>query len=161
MQAIHPRWCGLDFHTKSAVACFMATDAAGLVQKQTRSFGTTVRELLSLGDWLSELACQVVVMESTGVYWKPVYNLLEGQFELVAVNAQHIKAVLGRKTDVKDAEWLAELLRHGLLKASFIPSKPQRQLRELTRYRTSLVQERSREVNRLQKRKCWRIAISS
>jgi transposase len=129
----------------------METDPTGQVAKQTRSFGATVPELLELGDWLASKECTTVVMESTGSYWKPVYNLLEGQFELMVVNAQHIKAVLGRKTDVKDAEWLAELLRQGLLKASLIPAAPQRQLRDLTRYRTSLVQERAREVNRLQK----------
>lgn len=151
MQVVHPRCCGLDVHKKLIVGCFMATDPSGALTKQTRSFGTTVKELLELGDWLASLECSIVVMESTGSYWKPVYNLLEGQFELMVVNAQHIKAVPGRKTDVKDAEWLAELLRHGLLKASFIPSAPQRQLRDLTRYRTSLVQERAREVNRLQK----------
>lgn len=151
MQVIHPRCCGLDVHKKLIVACVMTTNSQGEVTKQTRSFGATVKELLELGDWLSSLECTTVVMESTGSYWKPVYNLLEGQFELIVVNAQHIKAVPGRKTDVKDAEWLAELLRHGLLKASFIPSAPQRQLRDLTRYRTSLVQERAREVNRLQK----------
>lgn len=151
MQVVHPRCVGLDVHKKLIVACFMATEGDGAVSKQTRSFGATVKELLELGDWLASLECTTVVMESTGSYWKPVYNLLEGQFELMVVNAQHIKAVPGRKTDVKDAEWLAELLRHGLLKASFIPSAPQRQLRDLTRYRTSLVEERAREVNRLQK----------
>lgn len=151
MQVVHPRCCGLNVHKKLLVACFMTTTSQGEVTKQTRSFGATVKELLELGDWLSSLECTTVVMESTGSYWKPVYNLLEGQFELIVVNAQPIKTVPGRKTDVKAAEWLAELLRHGLLKASFIPSAPQRQLRDLTRYRTSLVQERAREVNRLQK----------
>jgi transposase len=151
VQVVHPRCCGLDVHKKLVVGCFMATDSSGQLTKQIRSFGATVKELLELGDWLVSLECNIVVMESTGSYWKPVYNLLEGQFELLVVNAQHIKAVPGRKTDVKDAEWLAQLLRHGLLKASFIPSTPQRHLRDLTRYRTSLVQERAREVNRLQK----------
>lgn len=151
MQVIHPQCAGLDVHKKLVVACFIATKEDGTTDKQVRSFGTTVKELLELGDWLASLGCQQIVMESTGSYWKPVYNLLEGQFALMVVNAQHIKAVPGRKTDVKDSEWLGELLRHGLLKASFIPSAPQRELRELTRYRTSLVQERAREVNRLQK----------
>ena len=102
-------------------------------------------------DWLTEAGCTHVAMESTGVYWKPLYNLLEDQFTLLLVNAQHIKTVPGRKTDVKDCEWIADLLRHGLLKASFVPDRPQRELRELTRYRTSLIQERSAEINRLQK----------
>jgi len=109
------------------------------------------RELLALSDWLLEAGCTHAAMESTGSYWKPVYNLLEGSFELLVVNAQHMKAVPGRKTDVKDAEWIADLLRHGLLRPSFIPSRPERELRELTRYRTSLLQERAAEVNRLQK----------
>ncbi len=151
MQVVYPKCAGLDVHKKNVVACFMATDAAGQVSKQIRTFSTLVADLLLLGDWLKELGATHVVMESTASYWKPVYNLLEGQFELVVVNAHHIKAVPGRKTDVKDSEWLCDLLRHGLLRASFIPSSGQRQLRELTRYRTSLVEERAREVNRLQK----------
>ncbi len=102
-------------------------------------------------DWLKEQGCTHIAMEATGVYWKPIYNLLEGDFELLVVNAQHIKSVPGRKTDVKDAEWIADLLSYGLLSASFIPSAPQRELRELTRYRTKLVEERAREINRLQK----------
>jgi len=108
-------------------------------------------EILKLSDWLASSGCTQVAMESTGVYWKPIYNLLEGDFELLLVNAKHIKLVPGRKTDVKDCEWIADLLRHGLLKGSFVPDRPQRELRELTRYRTSLVRERSAEVNRLQK----------
>jgi len=107
-------------------------------------------DLLALADWLQEKGCTHVAMESTGVYWRPVSNVLEGQCELPVVNAPHIKAVPGRKTDVKDAAWIAELLRHGLLRGSFIPSKPHRQLRELTRYRSTLVQERARTLNRLQ-----------
>ena len=104
-----------------------------------------------MGDWLKASGCTHVAMESTGVYWKPIYNLLEGQFELLVVNAQHMKAYPGRKTDMRDAEWIADLLRHGLLKASYVPSAPQRELRDLTRYRISIVQERARIVNRLQK----------
>lgn len=107
-------------------------------------------DLLALADWLSDMGCTHVAMESTGVYWRPIYNLMEGLFELLLVNAQHIKAVPGRKTDVKDADWIAELLRHGLLRGSFVPSRPQRQLRELTRHRTTLVQERARTINRMQ-----------
>jgi transposase len=151
MQVIHSRCAGLDVHKKSVVACVMLTDQQGQLHKELRTFGTMVADLLLLGDWLHYHQVTHVVMESTGSYWKPVYNLLEGHFELVVVNAAHIKAVPGRKTDVLDAEWLADLLRHGLLKPSFIPSAPQRELRELTRYRTSLVEERSREVNRLHK----------
>jgi transposase len=110
------------------------------------------QDLLELSQWLQERECRVVAMESTGVYWKPVYNLLESSdFEVMVVNAQHIKTVPGRKTDVRDAEWIAQLLRHGLLRPSFIPDRPQRELRELLRYRRSLVQERTREANRIQK----------
>jgi len=119
--------------------------------KEIRTFGTMTPDLLELGDWLNACGVTHVVMESTGVYWKPVWNLLEGQFELLLVNARHIKQVPGRKTDVKDCEWLADLLRHGLLRASFVPERPQRELRELTRYRTTLVRERASEINRLQK----------
>jgi transposase len=118
---------------------------------ETETFGTTTPELLKLHDWLAEWGCTHVAMESTGDYWKPVFNLLEDNFEVLLVNAQHVKHVPGRKTDVCDAEWLAELLLHGLLKPSFIPPKPQRALRDLTRYRTKLVQERTRVVNRVQK----------
>src|SRR5688500_8419573 len=106
---------------------------------------------LALADWLAVAGCTHVAMESTGVYWKPLYNLLEDQFTLLLVNAQHIKAVPGRKTDVRDCEWIADLLRHGLLKASFVPEQPQRELRELTRYRTTLIRDRTAEVNRLHK----------
>lgn len=151
MEALYERCGGLDVHKKVVVACLIVPGGDGKAVKQIRSFGTMVKELLALGDWLREGGCTHVAMESTGSYWKPVYNLLEGQFELLVVNAQHVKAIAGRKTDVKDAEWLADLLKHGLLKASFIPSAPQRELRELLRYRTSLVEERVRALNRLQK----------
>lgn len=107
--------------------------------------------ILALHDWLHEAGCTHIAMEATGVYWKPAFNLLEGQFELLVVNAQHIKAVPGRKTDVRDAEWIADLLQHGLLKSSFIPPTAQRELRDLTRHRVSLVEDRARVVNRLQK----------
>jgi transposase len=119
--------------------------------KQVRSFRTVTAELLALGDWLSAAACPHVAMESTGVYWKPIDNLLVDTFVLLVVNAQHIKAVPGRKTDVRDAEWIADLLQHGLLRGSFIPPATQRELRDLTRYRTTLVAERARTINRLQK----------
>ncbi len=118
--------------------------------KEVRLFRTMTAHLLALADWLQEAGCTHVALESPGVYWRPVYNLLEGQFELLVVNAQHIKAVLGRKAGVKDAAWIAELLRYGLLRGSFIPSKPQRELRELTRYRSTLVPDHARALNRLQ-----------
>jgi transposase len=121
------------------------------VQREVRTFGTMTADLLALNDWLNGQQVEQVAMESTGVYWRPVYNLLEADHEIILVNAQHLKTVPGRKTDVKDSEWLAELLRHGLLKASFIPPQPIRELRELTRYRKTLVQERAQEANRLHK----------
>jgi transposase len=120
-------------------------------QKEIRTFGTMTEDLLELTDWLAAAGCTHVAMESTGVYWKPIYNLLEATLTPLLVNARHIKTVPGRKTDVKDCEWIADLLRHGLLRGSFVPERPQRELRELGRYRTTLVQERSAEVSRLQK----------
>ncbi|HEV2122970.1 MAG TPA: IS110 family transposase [Chloroflexota bacterium] len=151
MEVVYERCCGLDIHKRTVVACLTITESSGRVHKQVRSFGTMTDELLALADWLTEQGVTDVAMESTGVYWKPVWNLLEDQFRLLLVNAQHIKAVPGRKTDVRDCEWIADLLRHGLLQASFVPDRPQRELRELTRYRTSLLRERAAEVNRLQK----------
>src|SRR2546426_12518007 len=150
MQILYRCCCGLDVHKKMIVACLLRIDEHGEFSQQVRTLGTTTEELLRLSDWLVEAGCEAAAMESTGVYWKPVYNVLEGQMELLVVNAQHIKALPGRKTDVKDAAWIAELLRHGLLRGSFIPSKPQRQLRELTRYRSTLVQDHARALNRLQ-----------
>jgi transposase len=151
MEVVYGRCCGLDIHKQLVVACLITPGEDGTPQKEIRSFSTMTDDLLALGDWLAGAECTHVAMESTGVYWKPIYNLLESRFALLLVNAQHIKAVPGRKTDVRDCEWIADLLRHGLLRASFVPDQPQRDLRELTRYRTSLVQERSREVSRLQK----------
>lgn len=150
MEAMYERCCGLDVHKKTVVVCLITPDPEGRPQKQVRSFGTMTEDLLRLSDWLSEARCTPVAMESTGVYWKPVWNVLEGGFTLLLVNAQHIKAVPGRKTDVRDCEWIAELLRHGLLQASMVPDQPQRELREVVRYRTALVQQRTAEVNRLQ-----------
>jgi len=150
MDVLYPQCCGLDVHKKTVAACLITSTAGAEPVKEIRTFRTMTADLLALVDWLQEAGCTHVAMESTGVYWRPVYNLLEGQFELLVVNAQHIKAVPGRKTDVKDAAWIAELLRHGLLQGSFIPSKPQRELRELTRYRSTLVQDRARALNRLQ-----------
>lgn len=147
MQVVHERCCGLDVHKKSITACIITTKG-----KETRTFGAMTRDILQLADWIQEKKCTHVAMESTGVYWKPVYNLLETyNLELLVVNAHHIKAVPGRKTDVKDAEWIADLLRHGLVNGSYIPMREQRELRELVRYRKSLIEERSRETNRLQK----------
>lgn len=151
MQVVYARCAGLDVHKKTVVACRIMPDGKGGWQVEIRTFGTTTSELLRLADGLRADGVTHVAMESTGVYWKPVFNLLEGEFEVLLVNAKHIKFVPGRKSDVKDAQWIAELLQHGLLKASFIPERPQRELRELVRYRTTLIQDRTREVNRIQK----------
>src|SRR2546428_1172430 len=147
MRPIYERCCGLDVHKKTVVACRITPE-----DTQTRTFGTMTDELVRLREWLLAAGVTHVAMESSGVYWKPVYNLLEDQgMELLVVNARHVKAVPGRKTDVKDAEWLAELLQHGLLKASFIPERGHRELRELVRYRRSLVEQRATVVQRVQK----------
>lgn len=151
MEILYRCCCGMDVHKKFVVACLLRIDEQGEETRHVQRFETYTEDLLRLSDWLTSSGCTHVAMESTGVYWKPIYNLLEGHLELLVVNAHHIKAVPGRKTDVKDAEWIAELLQHGLLKASFIPPRSQRDWRDLTRYRTSLVQERVRIVNRLQK----------
>jgi transposase len=151
LRIMHKRVAGLDVHKKTVVATRLRITADERLEWETQTFGTTTPDLLTLHDWLAEWACTHVAMESTGDYWKPVYNLLEDDFEALLVNAQHVKHVPGRKTDVCDAEWLAELLLHGLLTASFIPPKPQRALRDLTRYRNKLIQERTRVVNRVQK----------
>jgi transposase len=151
MEILHPRCAGLDVHKKVVVATILVSDELGPLIKETRSFETMTSSLLVLSDWLTSYGVTHVAMESTGEYWKPIYNILEENFEVLLVNAQHIKAVPGRKTDVKDSEWIADLLRHGLLKASFIPPKGQRELRELTRFRTTFVKERATLINRLQK----------
>ena len=155
MQVTYTHCAGLDVHKKTVVACAIVPDATGQPHTVIRTFGTMTADLLALGDWLHSLDVKAVAMESTGEFWKPVYNLLEGQFELLVVNAQHIKNVPGRKTDVQDAAWIADLLRHGLLRSSFIPPRPQRDLRDLTRQRTNLVQDRATVVNRLQKALEW------
>lgn len=150
MEVLYRCCCGLDVHKKSITACVLWTE--GKKHKEKRRFGTFTEDLLKLTEWLHECGVTHVAMESTGVYWKPVWNILEGQFtEVLLVNAQHIKAVPGRKTDQKDSEWIAQLLQHGLLKASFIPPRPTRELRDLTRYRVSLAQECNRVANRIQK----------
>ncbi len=146
MQVVHERCCGLDVHKKTVVACIITPEG-----QEIRTFPTMTNDLLRLADWLSVKGITHVAMESTGVYWKPIYNLLEGNFTLLVVNAHHIKVVPGRKTDVKDAEWIADLLRHGLVRGSFIPERPHRELRELVRYRRSLIQEHSQVINRIQK----------
>ena len=151
MEIVHTHCAGLDVHKKTVVAAIIVPDPKGGLHKETRTFGTMTSDLLALSDWLMEQGVSHVAMESTGEYWKPVFNILENNFEVLLVNAQHIKAVPGRKTDIKDAEWIAELLRHGLLKASFVPPLGQRELRELTRYRGTFVKERASLVNRLQK----------
>jgi transposase len=147
MQVVVQRAAGLDVHKKTVVAAVQTPEGSAL-----RTFGTMTGQLREMGRWLESLGVTVVAMESTGPYWKPVYNVLEEfKFELVVCNAQHIKAVPGRKTDVKDAEWICDLLRHGLVRPSFVPSKEDRERRELTRYRRQLIEERVREVNRIQK----------
>lgn len=147
MEVLHERCCGLDVHKKSIMACIITPNG-----KEIRTFETMTRNLMELVDWVISNRCSHVAMESTGDYWKPIYNLLEEEdLQPMVVNAQHIKAVPGRKTDVKDAEWIARLLRYGLVQGSFIPNRKQRELREVVRYRRSIIEERSREVNRLQK----------
>ena len=147
MEKVYDKCCGIDVHKKFIVACFRKGN-----NQEVRNFGATTRELLELCDWLKEGNCEMVAMESTASYWKPLYNILETcEIKVMVVNAHHMKAVPGRKTDVKDAEWIADLLQHGLLQASYIPNREQRELRELVRYRKSLVGELNRELNRLQK----------
>ena len=147
MDIIYERCCGMDVHKDTIVACFISGR-----KKTTKTFSTTTSSLLQLVDWLKINECQYVAMEATGAYWKPIYNVLEmEEMPTLVVNAQHIKAVPGRKTDVKDSEWIADLLRHGLLNGSYIPKREQRELKELVKYRRSLIQERARELNRIQK----------
>ena len=150
MEVLYSRCCGLDVHKASVSACVVIRQA-GRTQKKHGRFGTMTRDLVGLAVWLHELGVSHVAMESTGVYWKPVWNVLEGQFQLILVNAQHVKNVPGRKTDVKDSEWIAELLQHGFLHPSFVPEIRIRDLRDLTRSRASLSEEASRIVSRIQK----------
>lgn len=152
MDVLHDRCAGLDVHKKSVVACVLRSAPGGAVESEVRTFGTMTADVERLRDWLAESGCTHVAMEATGVYWRPIYNVLEEHgFELLVVNPEHLKTVPGRKTDVKDAEWIATLLRHGLVRGSLVPDRHQRELRELTRYRTALIRERADEVNRLQK----------
>jgi transposase len=150
MRIMYQRCCGIDVHKKMIVACLLMSSDQG-VQKEIQMFSTMRSDLFRLREWLTAQGCEAVAMESTGVYWKCIWNVLEGEMELLLCNAQHIKAVPGRKTDIKDAEWIADLLQHGLLHASFVPARSQRELRELTRYRSSLTADRARLVNRIQK----------
>ncbi len=147
MEVLYKRCCGIDVHKNMLVACVFMS----ISKKEIRPFGTMTHDILQLTGWLKEVGCEMAAMERTGSYWKPMYNIFEEeQVPIIVVNAQHIKGVPGRKTDVKDAEWIADLVRHGLVKASFIPNRDQRELREVTRYRQELVEERSRELNRIQ-----------
>ena len=147
MEVMYSVCCGVDVHKKILVCCLMRGR-----RKETREFGASIRELIELSSWLKESGCEMVAMESTASYWKPLYNILEAQdIPAMVVNAQHIKTLPGRKTDTLDAEWIADLLRHGLLRASYIPSKPQRELRELLTYRKSLTADTASEQNRIQK----------
>jgi transposase len=153
MDVIFTHCAGLDVHKKTVMACRVTPDPTGQQADgvmELKEFGTMTADLLALSDWLAAAGITHVAMESTGEYWKPLYNILEGEVTVFLVNAAHVKQVPGRKTDKADARWLAKLMRHGLLQASFIPALEQRDLRDLTRYRTRLVQERSREVNRVQ-----------
>jgi transposase len=151
MDTLYPRCAGIDVHKNNVVVALRCCDAPGQVRQEVRTFSTMTRDLLALSDWLAEHAVSHVAMESTGVYWKPVFHILEGRFGVILVNAEHIKQVPGRKTDVKDCQWIAQLLQHGLLKASFVPPAPIRELRDLTRQRTQLVGEKAAAANRIQK----------
>jgi len=150
MDILHPCCCGLDVHKEKVVACVRVLDG-GKLKQEVRTFRTETHALMELADWLTDEKVTIVAMESTGVYWKPIWNLFEGVFELLLANAEHIKQVPGRKTDVKDSQWIADLLQHGLLKPSFVPEKPVRQLRDLTRQRVQLVRQKVQVANRIQK----------
>lgn len=149
MEVLHPRCAGLDVHKDSVVACVRCVSRP--VHREVKSFATTTRQLSALADWLESHGCTHVAMEATGVYWKPVWHLLEGRFELVLANAQHIRNVPGRKTDVNDAMWIADLLAHGLIRSSFVPPARIQELRDLTRTRKQIVREISQHTLRIQK----------
>lgn len=151
MDTLYPRCAGIDVHKANVVVCVRCADRPGKAGEEVQTFSTLTGDLLTLASWLTERGVTHVAMESTGVYWKPVFNILEGSVHVILVNAEHIKQVPGRKTDVKDCQWIAQLLQHGLLKASFVPPQPIRELRDLTRQRTQLIQERSAAANRIQK----------
>src|SRR5262245_55937148 len=151
VDTLYPCCAGLDIHKETVVACVRRALAGGKVHQEVRTFRTETSGLLALADWRTDAGVTHAAMESTGVYWKPVWNLLEGVVELLLVNAEHIKQVPGRKTDVKDSQWIAELLQHGLLRPSFVPERPMRDLRDLTRQRVQLVRQKVQVANRIQK----------
>ncbi len=151
MEVIVPCCAGLDVHKASIAVCLRRVTANGKVQKVIQTFGTMTRDLTAMADWFAREGVTQVAMESTGVYWKPIFNMLEERFEILLCNAYHVKQVPGRKTDVKDCEWLAQLLQHGLLKGSFIPPRPLRELRDLTRQRAKLVDQKTAVANRIHK----------
>jgi transposase len=151
MQVVYARCAGLDVHKKTVSACVSVCEGGDVKWQKTRTFGTFTQDLLLLTEWLKECSVTHVAMEATSVYWRPVWAMLEGHFEQMLVNPQHIKAVPGRKTDTKDCEWLADLLQHGLLKGSFVPATAIQDLRDLTRYRAELRQSQNRVANRIQK----------
>lgn len=151
MEEIYTCCAGLDVHKESVEACVRRMEASGRLHQQTRHWGTMTQELRAMADWMAAQGVTHVAMESTGVYWKPIYNLLESRFTVLLVNARHLKQVPGRKSDIRDCQWIAQLLQHGLLKGSFIPPRAQRELRDLTRHRTQLVEEKARTANRIHK----------
>lgn len=151
MQVVHECCAGLDIHKKSVYACAIWPSEKGEKKEEVRHFGTFTADLLKLADWLKQHGVTHVAMEATGVFWRPVWAVLAGQFELLLVNPQHIKAVPGRKTDTKDCEWIADLLQHGLLRGSFVPPTEIQDLRDLTRYRAELTQAQNKVDNRIQK----------
>jgi transposase len=151
MDTMYRCCAGLDVHKETVAACVRRVDSAGRVTREIRTFGTMTGELLKLSDWLMAEGVEAAAMESTGVFWKPIWNILEGSLKVILVNARHIKNVPGRKTDVKDCDWIAQLLQHGLLRPSFVPDRPQRELRDLTRQRSQLASEQSRVSNRIHK----------
>jgi len=151
MENIFLRCVGLDVHKASVEACVRRMEPSGRLHQQTRHWGTMTRDILMMADWMAAQGVTHVALESTGVYWKPIYNILEGRFTVLLVNARHLKQVPGRKSDIRDCQWIAQLLQHGLLKGSFIPPRPQRELRDLTRHRTPLVEEKTRTNNRIEK----------
>ncbi len=156
MEVLIPRCCGIDVHKATLTACLLVSETASKTSRTVKTFSTMTADLLALKDWLEANECTHVAIESTGVYWKPIFNILEGSIQVILANAREIKHVPGHKTDVKDCEWIADLLRFGLIKASFIPPQPIRELRDLTRYRTKLIQQMTAEKNHF-----WRTPISN
>src|SRR3989441_11278924 len=150
MDVVHPKCAGLDVHQQTVVACARVVSGAS-VHHEVRTFGTTTQDLLALSDWLTAHGCTHVAMESSGVYWKPVWHVLGGHFELVLANAMHIRNIPGRKSDVSDATWIADLLAHGLIRGSFVPPEPIQELRDLTRTRKQLVREIVQHTQRIQR----------